>query len=139
MERFKINRKDTYQAINLIFLGIILLIFVYSIIFSPDKNNFPVKSNYTVITGSHSISSGLSHGFSCMIRGRFQEAGLYNPFSSRLFFFFVIQFVMRGIVFFYLNKADNEERSLAVPVDAIVSTGLFLLFFYPFLEDLFRV
>jgi hypothetical protein len=138
VKRVSINVKNPYQLINLIFLGIILLVFIYSLIYSPDRNNYPIKSNYTLLTGNQSISSGLSHGFSCMIRGRIQEARQYNPLSSTLFFFFIIQFTMRVIVFFYLVFVKNDEAKFAAPIDAIVSTGLFILFFYPFLEDLFR-
>jgi hypothetical protein len=138
VKRLFIDWKDPYPIVNFIFLGILLLIFLYFIIYSPDENNYPVKSNYTTITGNTSISSGLSHGLSCMIRGRFNEAKLYNRYSSRLFFFFVIQLVMRVIVSFNLVYANSEEKKLAALVDTIVSTCLFLLFFYPFLEDLFK-
>lgn len=135
MKHLFINRKNPYQIINLTFLGIILLIFLYSVLFSPEKNNYPIKSSYTAITGKTSISSGLSHGFSCIVRGRFEQAVGFNPYSIQLFSFFTIQFFMRLIILIYICRIEAAVKAIAVKTDIIVSSVLFLLFFYPFLAD----
>lgn len=138
MKRFSINCNDSYQVINLIFMGIIILVFIYSAIFSPERNNYPIKSSYDSITDKTSISTGLSHGFSAIIRGRFQEAVNFNPHSIRLFSFFVMQFFMRIVILSYIKRIKKDERLGVVTVDGIISSTLFLLYFYPFLEDLFK-
>jgi hypothetical protein len=135
---FIFKEKEPYRIINILFLIIIVLVFVYSLVFSPDKNNYPIQSEYSAITERTSISTGLSHGFSCIMRGRFQEAYEYNNFSIQLFCFFLIQLVMRGIVLLYLKHTDRDERGRTALVDSIVSTGLFVIFFYPFLKDIFQ-
>jgi hypothetical protein len=135
---FSINRKDPYQVINLIFLEIIFFVFLYSAIFSPERDNYPLKSSYSSITGQPSISTGLSHGFSSIVRGKLEEAIEYNPYSIRLFTFFVIQFFMRIIIFFFIGRADAAEKTLAAKIDSFISSGWFLLFFYPLLKDMFK-
>ena len=42
---------EPYHIINLSFAGIILLIFIYSGIFSAEKNNYPIKSACEILTG----------------------------------------------------------------------------------------
>jgi len=134
---FSTIRKDAYQVINVTFLIIILFVFLYSALFSPKENNYPIKSSYYYYTGKQSISGGLSHGFSSVMRGKLHEAAAYNPYSIQLFSFFVIQFFMRLIVLVYLLRVNECERGVAIKTDIIISIALFFLFFYPFLKDLF--
>lgn len=128
---------DPYRIINIVFIVIILLIFTYAVLSSPEKNSYPIASDYSTFTGKSSISSGLSHGFSCVIRGRIHDAIAYNRYSIQLFTFFVIQLVMRVIVLMYIKYTDQEEKQRAALIDSAVSIVLFLVFFSPFLKDLF--
>ena len=43
----------------MIFAGVILLIFAYSGIFSPDKDNYPVTCIHEKLTGLPCVSCGL--------------------------------------------------------------------------------
>jgi hypothetical protein len=129
--------KNPYKVINFIFLGVILIIFFYAALFSPEENNYPIQSDYTRFTSKPSISTGLSHGFSSIIRGDLGKAKEFNLYSIRLFSFFVIQLMMRMGVLVYNHKIDNGEWKIVSKVDAVVSSVMFLIFFYPFLADMF--
>ncbi|HQM70680.1 MAG TPA: DUF2752 domain-containing protein, partial [Bacteroidales bacterium] len=84
-----------YLVINLVFAGIILLILLYSAVFSPDKDNYPVPCIHEKITGQECPSCGLSHSFSLILRGRIGEAYDWNSNGMRVFLFFVCQLLMR--------------------------------------------
>jgi hypothetical protein len=129
--------KNPYKVINLIFIGVILSIFIYAALFSPNENKYLIQSDYARITGKTSISSGLSHGFSSIIRGDLGKAKEINVYSIRLFSFFFIQLIMRTVVLVYIYKIDEDEWKIASKVDAIISSVMFLIFFYPFLADMF--
>ncbi len=57
-------RNEPYITINFILAGVILLIFIYSGFFSPDKDNYPVVCIHERLTGEQCASCGLSHSFS---------------------------------------------------------------------------
>ena len=63
-------RNEPYLIINIFFAGVIMLIFAYSGIFSPEKDNYPITCLHEQLTGKPCVSCGLSHSFSLIVRGR---------------------------------------------------------------------
>lgn len=126
-----------YSILNLVFIVIILLVLLYSGIFSSDKANYPVKSAYTVMTGNESISSGLSSSFSEIMRLNFKRAHDYNPYGIRIFLFFLVQLFFR-INFFIIAKKSSQIPALII-MDIALSLGVFLITFWPFLVNAVKV
>ena len=125
----------SYLIINMIFAGVILLVFAYSGFFSPEKNNYPVTCIHEKITGEPCISCGLSHSFSLLVRGRFEEAYKWNRYGIRIFIFFAAQLILR-IVFsiFYLKYPDTRKQLIIL--DCIGSGIIFLVAFWPFIVNI---
>ncbi|MBN2668399.1 MAG: DUF2752 domain-containing protein [Bacteroidales bacterium] len=113
------NRKD-YKIINLLFAGIIGMVFLYSGIFSAELSNHPIPS--ACPTGNCS-STGLSRAFSEIIRFRFDSALAYNPASIWVFSFFFIQFFMRFFIIRILNS--NLRTNIIIVSDVIISIILY--------------
>jgi len=129
-------RNEPYITINLILAGVILLIFMYSGFFSPDKDNYPVVCIHERLTGEQCASCGLSHSFSLILRGRISEAYDWNLNGLRVFIFFAAQLIMR-IVFsvFYLKYHDSGKQ--LVTYDIVVSVMFFIVSFLPFIKWIF--
>lgn len=123
--------KEPYIIVNIILAGVILLIMIYSAVFSPEKDDYPVVCIHEKITGEPCVSCGLSHSFSLILRGRLSEAYQWNVYGLRVFLFFFLQLIMR-IVFslFYINFIDTRKQLIIM--DIIGSTLLFLLSFRQF-------
>ena len=130
-------RNEPYLIINIIFAGVILLIFAYSGIFSPEKDNFPVTCIHEKLTGEPCVSCGLSHSFSLIVRGRFAEAFTWNHYAFRIFLFFVAALIMRVAFSIYYLKYPETRRQLIL-ADCIGSGIIFLLAFWPFMAWIFR-
>jgi hypothetical protein len=129
-------RREQYLKINLILAGVIVLVFAYSGIFSPDKNNYPVVCIHEKLTGEQCFSCGLSHSFSLIVRGRIAEAHEWNKYGFQVFFFFFLQLVLRiAFPVFFIQNPGNRKR--LIPIDIGGSILLFLVAFYPFLKNLF--
>ncbi len=62
--------KEPYLIINILLAGVIILVMIYSGIFSPDKDDYPVTCIHEKLTGQPCVSCGLSHSFSLIVRGR---------------------------------------------------------------------
>lgn len=107
-------------------------IMIYSGIFSATRDNHPVPSIYTEITGEASPSQGMSRAFSEIVRFRFDSALDYNPHSLNLFLFFFIQILMRIGISVRLHFFQGKPKKIA-SWDVPVSIFLFLAGFYPFL------
>lgn len=123
---------EPYLIINIIFAGVILLIFLYSGFFSPDKDSYPVVCIHEKITGEPCVSCGLSHSFSLIVRGRIEEAYKWNHYGMRIFLFFALQLLMRAAFsIFYLKYADTRKQLILV--DCIGSGIIFLVAFWPFI------
>lgn len=120
--------QDAYHRINMIFAGVIVMIFLYSGFFSPREDNYPVKCVHKEILGKSCPSCGLSHSFSEIIRRNFTKAGEWNPNGFPVFFFFLIQLFLRVLV------SVVYARNLA-PVQWIIAIDItvsLLLFLYCF-------
>jgi Protein of unknown function (DUF2752) len=128
-------RKEPYLIINIFFAGVILLIFAYSGIFSPVRDNYPVACIHEKLTGEPCISCGLSHSFSLIVRGRVDEAYQWNPYGMRIFLFFAAQLVLRvAFSIFYLKYPDTRRQLIIV--DCFGSGIIFLIAFWPFMMNI---
>ena len=129
-------RNEPYLMINFILAGVILLVFIYSGFFSPDKDNYPVVCIHEKLTGEQCASCGLSHSFSLILRGRISEAYDWNLYGLRVFIFFAAQILMR-VVFsvFYLKYPDSGKQ--LITYDIAVSVMLFIVSFLPFIRWIF--
>lgn len=128
--------RKNYTIINLVFIGIIVSIVFYSVVFSANGLKHPVPSGAALIHGKVTLSTGLSRSFSEIIRLNFKQAGLYNPYGARIFIFFMIQLLLRiaalAIIFYFPGKLLRSWYKY----DAVVSILLFMVFFWPFIQHM---
>jgi len=124
-----------YFFLNLILTGVILSIMGYSLFYSPDENKYPVPCIHEKITGEPCPSCGLSHAFSLIVRGRIDEALVWNSQSLRVFLFFALQLVMR-IALGVRALMSAKHLRLVTVTDAAVSSIMALAAFYPFMRSL---
>ena len=129
-------KSNPYKLINIILAGIILLIIIYSIIYSPEKSNHLIPSNSKTILNEESRSTGLSHSFSSIVRFNFEEAREYNEYGLQVFTFFVIQLFMRIFFLFSYDSILEFGHKRIILLDSIISISLFIFFFMPFFEEL---
>jgi hypothetical protein len=125
----------SYFFLNLILTGVILLIMGYSLFYSPDENRYPVPCIHEKLTGEPCPSCGLSHAFSLIVRGRIDEALVWNSQAMRVFLFFALQLVMRIALGAWVLMSGKHLRQVTV-TDAAVSSVMTLTAFYPFLRSL---
>ncbi|NVO08769.1 MAG: hypothetical protein HXX16_02285 [Bacteroidales bacterium] len=120
-----------YHIINICFASIILGILFYSLIFRGD--NHPIPALFTKLTGIIPPSKGLSASFSELVRGNFESALILNPYSIRIFSFFIIQLFTRA--FISLAVAGSwMKTSKIILIDAFYSTTLFVFCFAPLIS-----
>ena len=130
-------KNEPYLLINIIFAGVIFLIMLYSGIFSPVKDNYPVACIHEKITGQPCVSCGLSHSFSLILRGEITDAYRWNIYGMRVFLFFAGQFLLRVIFsLFYLRYPSTRKQLILF--DIIGSSVLFIVAFLPFLTYILR-
>jgi len=127
--------RDPYLTINLVFAGLILMILVYSAIYSPDRNDYPVQCVHEQLTGQPCASCGISHSFSLIVRGRISEAYEWNQNGMRVFIFFVAQAVMR-LVFSLFYLRDESTRRRLIQYDIAGSVLMLLVSFMPFIRSI---
>lgn len=129
-------RSEPYLIVNLIFAGIILLAFIYSGLFSPEKDNYPVVCIHEKITGEPCASCGLSHSFSLIVRGKISEAYEWNIYGLRIFIFFAAQLLMRILFSILYIKYPETDRQLIL-YDIAASSVLFIICFIPLIKWIF--
>jgi len=129
-------RNEPYLIINIFFAGVIALIFAYSGIFSPEKDNYPVTCLHEQLTGEPCISCGLSHSFSLIVRGRITEAYQWNLYGMRVFLFFASQLIIRILYSFFYLKNPETRRELII-TDCVGSGIIFLIAFWPYISRIF--
>ena len=132
---FCVIKGEPYHVINMFFIAAILLVFAYSGIFSPDKNNYPVVCLHEKITGQPCFSCGLSHSFSLILQGKISEATQWNPHGFRVFLFFIVQFVFR-INFLRLSIKHPDIRKPLIIYDSFASLLVFLISFWTFIANI---
>lgn len=128
---------EPYLVINMIFAGIIILILGYSLIFSPEKNDYPVPCIHEKITGEKCASCGLSHSLSLIVRGRIKESYTWNDNGMRVFLFLMAQLLMR-LSFSRSWHINPESRIQLILFDVTGSTVLFFITFIPFILYILR-
>jgi hypothetical protein len=126
-----------YYIINIVFAGVIVLMLIYSGIFSPDVNNYPVICIHERLTGVPCFSCGLSHSFSLIVRGRIDEAYEWNQYGMRVFLFFIAQLLFR-LDFLRLSLKRPENIKQLIIYDSIASLTIFLISFWPFITNIFK-
>ena len=126
---------EPYTKINIIFTGIILLVFIYSGIFSSNGIKYPIKSACAEKYNKPCVSTGLSRSFSEIIRLNFNKASEYNSNGILIFLFFFIQFFLRIFLFFLYSKKKFNNKSIIL-IDVLISISLF---FYTFKNLIFSV
>jgi len=129
-------RNEPYLLINFILAGVILLVFIYSGFFSPDKDNYPVVCIHEKLTGEQCASCGLSHSISLILRGRISEAYDWNLYGLRVFIFFAAQLLMRVVFSVFYLKYPGSGKQL-ITYDVAVSVMLFIVSFLPFIKWIF--
>lgn len=124
---------ETYIAVNLIFAGIIVLIVLYSGIFSAQKDNHPIPSG---CIKQPCASTGLSRSFSEIVRFRFESANKFNPHGISVFLFFFSQFWFR-LCFSWLYIKFSNHRKKIIFSDSVFSLIIFAIAFRNFILLLF--
>ncbi len=124
---------DSYRIINIIFAGVIGLVFIYSCLFLPENGSHIIPSFYTDITGNSSPSLGLSRAFSALIRGDLALANQFNPYVMNIFAFFCFQFLYR-LISLKVDSMSFVNRKTWVRIDIVLTISLFLLAFYPLIR-----
>jgi hypothetical protein len=129
--------EEPYHIINIVLAGVIVFVLVYSGIFSPEKDNYPVVCIHERLTGEPCFSCGLSHSFSLIVRGRIAEAYEWNQYGMRVFLFFAAQLLLR-LDFLRLSVKRPEYRKQLVIYDSVGSAIIFLISFWPFIASIFK-
>ena len=120
---------EPYHIINLCFAGIIIMIFIYSGIFSVEKNNHPIKSACEVMTDKPCKSTGLSRSFSEIVRFRFESAKSYNKYGLRVFAFFLVQFFLRFLASWFIYNTKTSKTTIVI-IDSSLSILLYIYCFW---------
>jgi hypothetical protein len=119
-----------YQIINLILAGITGMIFLYSGIFSAERDNHPIPCYYKKATGEECRTCGFSNAFSELVRGNISKAMEHNSLAGPVFLFFLLQFLLRMGLWVFLNRKPHLGRHVLL-FDIPFSV---LLFFWSFRE-----
>jgi hypothetical protein len=128
---------EPYLIINSVLAGVIFLIFIYSGVFSPEKDNYPVMCIHERLTGEPCASCGLSHSFSLILRGRISDAFIWNQNGLRIFIFFAGQLLMRVFFSVFYLKYPRNNRVLVI-YDSVVSFLFLVICFLPLIESIFK-
>jgi hypothetical protein len=126
--------KKNYTIINLVFIGIIVSVIFYSVVYSANGLKHPVPSGAALIHDQIALSTGLSRSFSEIARLNFKQAKLYNPYGIRLFVFFIIQLFLRLAALVIIYYVPGKLQRSWYIYDAAVSILLFIVFFWPFIQ-----
>jgi hypothetical protein len=121
----------SYLIINIILAGVVIVILFYSVLFSPEKNNYPVQCVHERVSGIPCPSCGLSHSLSYIVRGDFNSAQLWNRYGIRVFLFFVFQLIARASISTSIIKSGKAPRSL-IGFDLVITILSFILGFSQF-------
>ncbi|OFX27872.1 MAG: hypothetical protein A2X08_04155 [Bacteroidetes bacterium GWA2_32_17] len=125
----KKNFSESYIIINIIFAGIILLVIIYSGIFSAQKANHPISS---YCPNQPCASTGLSRSFSEIVRFKFESAKKYNSNGLAIFLFFFIQFWLRILFSIIYHKNKTSFKTIII-TDSTISLILFFFAFKNFI------
>jgi hypothetical protein len=127
--KYDVFVKEPYHILNICFAGIIIMIFIYSGIFSVEKDNHPIKSACANVEGHPCKSEGLSRSFSEIVRFRFDSAKSFNKYGIKIFLFFLIQLFLRFTASFIIYKKTMKQNSLVI-FDSVISVSLYIYCFW---------
>jgi len=111
---------NSYLLINILIAGVIIMIIIYSGIFSPVNDKYPVQCIHEKITGLSCPSCGLSRSFSYIVRGDLESANEWNQYGLRVFLFFISQLILRTSVSMVLVRKRGSLKELII-FDVMVS------------------
>lgn len=121
----KSNEIDSYKKINMIFIVLIMFIFFYCLLL--PYLNFGFRSSCEGMPLSYCRSRGLTRAFSQILRFNLDEAIQFNPYSLKIFSFFLMQLILR----FLINKSITISNLKPILIaDIVFSIGFFLFSFY---------
>lgn len=121
----KSNEIDSYKKINTIFIILIMFIFFYCLLL--PYLNFGFRSSCEGMPLSYCRSRGLTRAFSQILRFNLDEAIRFNPYSLKIFSFFLMQLILR----FLINKSITTSNLKSILIaDIVFSIGFFLFSFY---------
>jgi hypothetical protein len=128
------QRTPDYVVINLVFFILIGIGFAYSYFFYP--NNHPLDCIYTQATGKSCPTCGFSRAFSYYTHFELASGKNFNANSFFPFLFFLLQFILRGIVIFSFFTARKNFSPVFIKMEVVISILLFLLAFLPLILKL---
>ena len=115
---------DSYKKINVIFILIIMFIFFYCLLSS--SFSFGIKSSCEGMPLIYCKSRGLTRAFSQILKFNFQQAIYYNPYSLKIFSFFLVQLAR-----IFINiKVNSQNFKKIVFWDIFINILFFLFSFY---------
>lgn len=128
---FPKDTKGSYYILNVSFMAIIVAIFLYAALY--PKNKHPIPALLTKTTGIIPPSKGLSVSFAEIIRGNISTAKKVNPYSVRVFGFFILQLVLRVLISIAVWKGWLTAGKIAV-ADICIAVTMFAYCFAPMIE-----
>lgn len=116
---------DSYKRVNMIFIVLIMFIFFYC--YLSRFLNFGIHSFCEGLPLSYCRSRGLTRAFSQILNLNFEQAIVFNPYSIKIFSFFLIQLIARLVI----NKIIIFSNfKLLLTFDVICSSIFFIFSFY---------
>jgi hypothetical protein len=85
------------------------------------------------------ISTGLTRGFNAILLGSFEKAKAHNPYTLRIFLFFVLELTLRTSMLMLISKMKTTYLKTIILLDVLISTVLFFVFFFPFIKNMISI
>lgn len=125
---------QTHRQVNIVLFLLLTAILVYSALYGPENVNRPFPSLPAGWGAGETVSTGLSRGFSAMVRFDVDKALQLNTLTIRMFVFVALQWLLRlGIMLTCQRLGHVCPPYLWIP-DALFSLGLFLYAFIPLIR-----
>lgn len=118
-------RIDSYKRINIIFIVLIMFIFFYCYV--SRFLNFGIHSFCEGMPLSYCKSRGLTRAFSQILNLNFEQAIAFNPYSIKIFSFFLAQLIARFFINWIIQFSNFK---LLLVLDVFFSSVFFLFSFY---------
>lgn len=115
-------RIKSYKKINIIFS--ILIIFIFFYIYLLPYLNFSIKSSCEGLPLVYCKSRGLTSAFSEILRFKLDLAIALNPYSIKIFIFFLVQLFTRNFINFILTST-NYKKVIVIDVSL---TSIYFIF-----------
>jgi len=122
-----------YHLLNIFLAFTIIIILIYSASYPVPTAQYPVTCIHMEVAGKPCPSCGITRSFTAAMHGNFDAARALNANGFKLFVFTVVQLLLRAVVSLVLMRSSINIKKTAI-ADAIVSAGLFLYVYYPFIK-----